>query len=154
MGLGLIPRHMSRCSCWQPLRNRPAWYAILVLPVLFAAGMSLFDTADGVFMSRAYGWAFLRPIRKVFYNLTVTVLSVTVAIALGGLLLIGLIVERLHVESAPLLWVASLDLGYVGFGIVGLFLLTWAVAATVWRFGQVEQRWTGAVQVPDPVRAE
>lgn len=130
------------------------WYAILVLPVLFAAGMSLFDTADGVFMSRAYGWAFLKPIRKVFYNLTVTVLSVTVAIVLGGLLLIGLVVEQLHVESAPLLWVASLELGYVGFGIVGLFLLTWAVAAAVWRFGRVEQRWTGAAQVPDPVPAE
>ena len=130
------------------------WYAILVLPVLFAAGMSLFDTADGVFMSRAYGWAFLKPIRKVFYNLTVTVLSVTVAIVLGGLLLIGLAVERLHVESAPLLWIASLDLGYVGFGIVGLFLLTWAVAAAVWRFGEVEQRWTGASQGHDAVPAE
>ncbi len=130
------------------------WYAILVLPVLFAAGMSLFDTADGVFMSRAYGWAFLKPIRKVFYNLTVTVLSVTVAIVLGGLLLIGLVVERLHVEAAPLLWIASLDLGYVGFGIVGLFLLTWAVAAAVWRFGRVEQRWTDGVPGPDPVAAE
>lgn len=130
------------------------WYAILVLPVLFAAGMSLFDAADGVFMSRAYGWAFLKPIRKVFYNLTVTVLSVTVAIVLGGLLLIGLVVERLHVESAPLLWVASLDLGYVGFGIVALFLLTWAVAAAVWRFGRVEQRWTGGAQGPDPMPAE
>ena len=66
------------------------WYAILVLPVLFAAGMSLFDTADGVLMSRAYGWAFLKPIRKVFYNLTVTVLSVTVALVIGLLVLTGL----------------------------------------------------------------
>ena len=102
------------------------WYAIPVLPVLFAAGMSLFDTADGVFMSRAYAWAFLKPIRKVFYNLTVTVLSVTVALAIGGLLLVGRVVDRLHVESAPLRWIASLDLDYVGFGIVGLFLATWA----------------------------
>ena len=77
------------------------WYAILVLPVLFAAGMSLFDTADGVLMSRAYGWAFLKPVRKVFYNLAVTLLSVTVALVIGLLVLTGLLVERLGVESGP-----------------------------------------------------
>jgi high-affinity nickel-transport protein len=118
------------------------WYAILVLPVLFAAGMSLFDTADGVLMSRAYGWAFLKPIRKVFYNLAVTLLSVTVALVIGLLVLTGLIVERLGLESGPLLWVASLDLGYVGFAIVGLFVLAWALALAVWRYGRIEQRWT------------
>jgi high-affinity nickel-transport protein len=118
------------------------WYAILVLPVLFAAGMSLFDTADGVLMSKAYGWAFLKPIRKVFYNLAVTLLSVTVALVIGLLVLTGLIVERLGLESGPLLWVASLDLGYVGFAIVGLFVLTWAVALVVWRYGRIEERWS------------
>jgi nickel/cobalt transporter (NiCoT) family protein len=118
------------------------WYAILVLPVLFAAGMSLFDTADGVLMSRAYGWAFLKPIRKVFYNLTVTLLSVTVALVIGLLVLTGLLVERLDIESGPLTWVASLDLGYVGFAIVGLFALTWGLAVAVWRFGRIEERWT------------
>jgi high-affinity nickel-transport protein len=117
------------------------WYAILVLPVLFAAGMSLFDTADGVLMSRAYGWAFLKPVRKVFYNLAVTLLSVTVALVIGLLVLVGLVVDRLGVESGPLAWIASLDLGYVGFGIVGLFALTWIVALSVWRFGRIEQRW-------------
>src|SRR3954469_23213779 len=117
------------------------WYAILVLPVLFAAGMSLFDTADGVLMSRAYGWAFLKPVRKVFYNLTVTLLSVAVALVIGMLVLTGLIVDRLGVESGPLAWIGSLDLGYVGFGIVGLFALTWVVALSVWRFGRIEQRW-------------
>jgi high-affinity nickel-transport protein len=117
------------------------WYAILVLPVLFAAGMSLFDTVDGVLMSRAYGWAFLNPVRKVFYNLAVTLLSVTVALVIGLLVLAGLLADRLGVVSGPLAWVASLDLGYVGFGIVGLFVLTWAVALAVWRFGRIEQRW-------------
>jgi len=117
------------------------WYAILVLPVLFAAGMSLFDTADGVLMSRAYGWAFLMPVRKVFYNLAVTLLSVTVALVIGVLVLAGLLVDRLGVESGPLAWIASLDLGYVGFGIVGLFAVTWAVALAVWRFGRIEERW-------------
>ncbi len=118
------------------------WYAILVLPVLFAAGMSLFDTADGVLMSRAYGWAFLKPIRKVFYNLTVTLLSVTVALVIGLLVLTGLLVERLGIESGPLAWVAALDLGFVGFAIVGLFALAWGIAVAVWRFGRIEERWT------------
>ncbi|MGY1730761.1 HoxN/HupN/NixA family nickel/cobalt transporter [Geodermatophilus sp. SYSU D01045] len=118
------------------------WYAILVLPVLFAAGMSLFDTADGVLMSRAYGWAFLKPVRKVFYNLTITVLSVTVALVIGTLVLVGLLVERLHVDGGPLAWLASLDLEFVGFAIVGLFVVTWVVAAVVWRYGRIEQRWS------------
>jgi nickel/cobalt transporter (NiCoT) family protein len=108
---------------------------------LLAAGMSLFDTADGVLMSRAYGWAFLMPVRKVFYNLAVTLLSVTVALVIGLLVLAGLVVDRLGLETGPLAWMASLDLGYVGFGIVGLFVLTWAVAVAVWRFGRIEQRW-------------
>jgi high-affinity nickel-transport protein len=117
------------------------WYAILVLPVLFAAGMSLFDTADGILMTRAYGWAFVKPVRKVFYNLTVTLLSVTVALVIGLLVLTGLAVDRLGIDSGPLAWVAGLDLGAVGFGMVGLFVVTWAVAVAVWRFGRIEQRW-------------
>jgi len=123
------------------------WYAILVLPVLFAAGMSLFDTADGVFMSRAYGWAFLRPVRKVFYNLTVTVLSVTVAIVIGLLVLAGLVAERLDIETGPLAWMASLDLDVVGFAVVGLFVATWLVALAVWRFGRIEQKWSNGPAV-------
>jgi high-affinity nickel-transport protein len=118
------------------------WYAILVLPVLFAAGMSLFDTADGVLMSRAYGWALLRPVRKVFYNLTVTVLSVAVALVIGLMVLTGLVVDRLGIDSGPLAWIASLDLEFVGFAIVGLFVLTWGTALAIWRFGRIEQRWT------------
>jgi nickel/cobalt transporter (NiCoT) family protein len=122
------------------------WYAILVLPVLFAAGMSLFDAADGVLMSRAYGWAFLKPIRKVFYNLTVTVLSVTVALVIGLLVLIGLLVDRLGLEAGPLVWVASLDLEFVGFAVVGMFVVTWALALAVWRFGRIEERWAAPEQ--------
>jgi nickel/cobalt transporter (NiCoT) family protein len=117
------------------------WYAILVLPVLFAAGMSLFDTADGILMSRAYGWAFLKPIRKVFYNLTVTVLSVTVALVIGLLVLTGLLVDRLDLTAGPLVWIASLDLEFVGFAVVGLFAVTWAIALAVWRLGRIEERW-------------
>jgi high-affinity nickel-transport protein len=126
------------------------WYAILVLPILFAAGMSLFDTADGVFMAKAYGWAFLKPIRKAYYNLTVTVLSVTVALVIGTIVLIGLLTERLGIESGPIAWVGSLDLEYVGFAIVGLFVLTWAVAVTVWKLGRIEERWDAPNPAPSP----
>ena len=118
------------------------WYAILVLPVLFAAGMCLFDTADGVFMARAYGWAFLKPIRKVFYNLTITVLSVVVALVIGVLVLVGLLVEKLGIETGPLAFLGGLDLESVGFIIVGLFILTWLIALAIWHFGRIEERWS------------
>jgi high-affinity nickel-transport protein len=122
------------------------WYAIMVLPVLFAAGMSLFDTADGVFMSRAYGWAFLKPIRKVFYNLTVTVLSVFVALVIGVIVLVGLLTDRLGIESGPLAVIGSLDLQSVGFMIVGMFVVIWLGALAVWRFGKIEERWDVSAQ--------
>jgi high-affinity nickel-transport protein len=127
------------------------WYAILVLPVLFMAGMSLFDTADGVLMSRAYGWALLKPVRKVFYNLTITVLSVVVALVIGVMVLIGLLVDRLSIEGGPLAWIASLDLNYVGFAVVGLFVVTWGLALAIWRFGHIEQRWAPQTAAGSPV---
>lgn len=117
------------------------WYAVLVLPVLFAAGMSLFDAADGVFMARAYGWAFLQPVRKVFYNLTVTVLSVMVALVIGTIVLAGLLAERLGIDSGPLAVIGSADLQFVGFVIVGLFAVTWMIALGVWRYGRIEEKW-------------
>ena len=118
------------------------WYAIMVLPVLFAAGMSLFDTADGVFMARAYGWAFLRPVRKVFYNLTITVLSVVVALVVGVIVLTGVLVDRLEIDSGPLATVGSLELDLVGYIVVGLFIVTWVVALAIWRFGRIEERYS------------
>ncbi|MBW0110754.1 HoxN/HupN/NixA family nickel/cobalt transporter [Pseudonocardia sp. KRD-182] len=118
------------------------WYAILVLPVLFAAGMSLFDTADGIFMARAYGWAFLKPVRKVFYNLTVTVLSVVVALVVGVIVLIGLLVEKLGIDTGPLAAIGTLDLNYVGYTVVALFVITWLVALAIWKFGRIEERYS------------
>lgn len=117
------------------------WYAVLVLPVLFAAGMSLFDSLDGIFMARAYGWAFLKPIRKVYYNLTVTVLSVLVALAVGVIVLTGLLVDRLGITSGPLNVIGSADLEFVGFAIAGMFVVTWLIALGIWRFGRIEERW-------------
>ena len=116
------------------------WYAILVLPVLFAAGMSLFDALDGILMSRAYGWAFLQPVRKIYYNLTVTVLSVVVALVIGVIVLAGLLVDRLGIESGPLAVIGSANLEFVGFLIVGLFVAAWLIAVAFWRFRQDEKR--------------
>jgi nickel/cobalt transporter (NiCoT) family protein len=118
------------------------FYAILVLPILFAAGMCLADTGDGVFMNYAYGWAFANPIRKVFYNMTITSLSVAVALVIGTIELVGVLADRLHIDSGPLRAVAAINLDYVGYIIVGLFLLSWLVAVAVWRFGRIEQRWS------------
>ena len=118
------------------------WYAILVLPVLFAAGMSLLDTIDGCFMNFAYGWAFSKPVRKVYYNITITALSVAVALVIGGIEVISIIVDKLGIESGPLAWIAGLDLNHVGYAIVVLFVATWIVALLVWRYGRVEERWS------------
>ena len=105
--------------------------AILSLPLLFAAGMSLMDTADGAFMAHAYGWAFSSPVRKVYYNLTVTTLSVTVALGIGA-------IELLQV-AARNTW---LDFNTLGYGMVALFVLTWAVSAVIWKTRHIEERWS------------
>jgi high-affinity nickel-transport protein len=107
------------------------FYAILCLPILFAAGMSLFDTIDGAFMNFAYGWAFSKPVRKVFYNITVTGLSVAVALLIGT-------IELMSVLGADI----GLDLNVVGYAIVALFFATWAIALAVWHFGRIEERWS------------
>ena len=106
--------------------------AVLSLPLLFAAGMSLMDTADGAFMSHAYTWAFSNPVRKVYYNLTVTTLSVVVALGVGS-------VELLQVLGAPR--VDALNFNTLGYGIVGLFVVTWAASAVVWKVTRLEERW-------------
>ncbi|MFF6995123.1 HoxN/HupN/NixA family nickel/cobalt transporter [Streptomyces sp. NPDC008313] len=123
------------------------WYAILCLPLLFAAGMSLFDTLDGTFMNFAYQWAFSNPVRKVFYNLTITGLSIAVAFVIGTIELVGVLHEKLALSDAVTGWIAELDLNNVGFIIVGLFVAVWAAALAYWRLAKVEQRW--AVRAAD-----
>src|SRR5882757_6511271 len=118
------------------------FYAILVLPILFAAGMSLMDTADGVFMNFAYGWAFAKPVRKVFYNITITALSVAVALIIGTIELVGVLVEQANIQSGPLAAIADIPLDYAGYGIVVLFVVSWLVAFAVWKLGRVEERWS------------
>ncbi|MFJ1972567.1 HoxN/HupN/NixA family nickel/cobalt transporter [Streptomyces sp. NPDC087903] len=117
------------------------WYAILCLPLLFAAGMSLFDTLDGTFMNFAYQWAFSNPVRKVFYNLTITGLSIAVAFFIGTIELVGVLHEKLDLSDDLSGWIAGLDLDNVGYVIVGLFVVVWAAAVTYWKVAKVEQRW-------------
>ncbi|GHC32640.1 HoxN/HupN/NixA family nickel/cobalt transporter [Streptomyces cinnamoneus] len=117
------------------------WYAILCLPLLFAAGMSLFDTLDGTFMNFAYQWAFSNPVRKVYYNLTITGLSIAVAFLIGTIELVGVLHEKLGLDDPVSGWIAGLNLDNVGFVIVGLFVVVWAIALAYWRLAKVEQRW-------------
>jgi high-affinity nickel-transport protein len=122
------------------------WYAILVLPILFAAGMSLLDSIDGSFMNFAYGWAFSKPVRKVYYNITITGLSVAVALIIGAIELISIVSDKLSIDSGPIAWIGGLDLNHVGYVIVGLFVATWAVALLIWRFGRIEEKWSAGLR--------
>lgn len=109
------------------------WYAVLTLPVLFAAGMSLMDTVDGLFMAAAYEWAFANPMRKIVYNFTITGLSVAVAWVIGTIELVSVLHEDLGWADPVTGWLSALSLNNVGFVVVALFALTWMVAAGVWR---------------------
>jgi high-affinity nickel-transport protein len=117
------------------------FYSILVLPILFAAAMCLMDTIDGVFMNAAYGWAFAKPVRKVFYNITITSISVAVALIIGTIELIGVLADQAHITTGPIAAIGSVPLDYAGYGIVGLFVVAWLLSLAVWRFGRIEDRW-------------
>jgi nickel/cobalt transporter (NiCoT) family protein len=123
---------------------------VLCLPVLFAAGMTVMDTTDGVLMSKAYDWAFLNPLRKIFYNITTTGLSVAVALAVGTIELLQVLISMLELHGPFFDFAARLDFGILGYIIVGLFLSAWALSVGVWKFGRLERRYAmhaGAVHV-------
>lgn len=121
----------------------PIW-AILSLPVLFAAGMCLFDTLDGCFMNFAYDWAFANPVRKIFYNLIITALSVAVALLVGTVEILGLIGKEANLNSPFWSFVGRFNLNSAGYLIVGLFIVTWLVAWAYWRFARIEDRVLGS----------
>jgi nickel/cobalt transporter (NiCoT) family protein len=121
----------------------PFW-AILSLPILFAAGMSLFETIDGCFMNFAYGWACAGPIRKVYYNITITGLSVVAAFFNGTIELLGLLSQETHLNGGFWSKMQHFNINTAGFMIVGLFVVTWGVALSIWRFGNIEARWDEA----------
>src|SRR6476646_7824872 len=125
--------------------------AVMSLPIIFAAGMSLMDTADGAFMSQAYGWAFSNPIRKVDYTTTVTSLSILVALAIGTIELLQVMSTNLGLRGRGWDSVNSLDFGTLGYAMVGLFIIVWAVSVSVWKVRRIEDRWN-AMLTNEPTR--
>ena len=121
------------------------WYAILCLPILFAAGMCLLDTIDGSFMNFAYGWAFSKPVRKVYYNITITGLSVAVALLIGDVELLG---PGRPARPRPAASGTGSRAGpeHARLRIVGAVRRTWAVALAIWKFGRIEERWSAPLQ--------
>jgi nickel/cobalt transporter (NiCoT) family protein len=126
------------------------WYAILCLPGLFAAGMSLMDSIDGSFMNFAYGWALSKPVRKVFYNLTITGLSVAVALVIGTIEIGGLVASELNLSGSFWRWLEHININILGFVIVAMFIATWAIALTIWRLGRIEERWSAHLEDAGP----
>jgi high-affinity nickel-transport protein len=131
----------------------PFW-AILSLPLLFAAGMSLLDTIDGSFMNFAYGWAFSKPVRKVYYNIAITGLSVFVAFYIGTLELMQVLAGQLNLKGGLWSYAAAFNINKAGFVIVGIFVAVWAFALLFWRYGKVEQRWESAALRAQVARGE
>ena len=120
--------------------------AIVSLPLLFAAGMSLMDTIDGAFMSHAYGWAFSNPIRKVYYNITVTSLSVAVALLIGMIELLQVAAAKFSLSGGFWSVLDDLDFGKIGYVVVGLFVATWAFSLIVWKARRIEVRWGDMIE--------
>ena len=132
------------------------WQAILALPILFTAGMCLMDTTDGLFMNLAYGWAFFSPVRKVYYNLAMTGLSVAICFFIGGIEALGLVPLEVHgVSQTSGFWgfMANFNINTAGFVIVGMFIVTWAAAMVIWRFGRIEEKWTARLQAGEGAQA-
>jgi len=115
--------------------------AVLSLPLLFAAGMTVMDTTDGILMTKAYDWAFVNPLRKVFYNITITALSVVVALAIGTIQLAQVLIGFFNLKGPFVGAVAGLDFGMLGYMIVGIFLVAWGVSVMIWKFGRIEERY-------------
>ena len=133
--------------------QRIPWYAIVCLPVLFTAGMTVMDTTDGLFMNLAYGWAFFNPVRKVYYNLAITGLSVVICLFIGGIEALSLLPQEIGGLSRTTgFWgfMYNFNLNTAGFVIVGMFILTWLAALLIWRFGRIEERWTARLQPAPP----
>jgi high-affinity nickel-transport protein len=126
------------------------FYAVLALPLLFAGGMTLFDTLDGCFMNFAYGWAFARPVRKVYYNLVITGLSIAAAFLIGTVEMLGVLTTEMHLHGGFWTFMANFNINKAGFTIAGLFIVVWVVAVAVWRFGNIESRWDRALPPAPP----
>jgi nickel/cobalt transporter (NiCoT) family protein len=115
--------------------------AMLSLPILFAAGMSAMDTTDGVLMKKAYSWAFLNPLRKIFYNLTITTLWIAVALVIGTIELLQVSIGLLHLNGRFFDFIRSLEFGSLGYIIVGVFLIAWGASVALLKCARIEERY-------------
>lgn len=121
--------------------------AIISLPIIFAAGMSLMDSLDGIFMTKAYSWAFTSPLRKIYYNLTTTSLSIFVALVIGTIELVSVLAEKTSIADYPFFgWIASIDLGRIGYFIVGSFVVAWLFSVAIWKLGQYETKYSSGIR--------
>jgi high-affinity nickel-transport protein len=127
-------------SASEAARGLSLW-SVLVFPALFAAGMSLIDTTDNVLMLGAYGWAFVKPIRKIYYNMTITLISVIVAVMVGGIEALGLMVDQFHFHGTFWSWVGTLNenFGTLGYVIIGLFALSWIVSIWFYKWRRFDE---------------
>lgn len=116
-------------------------WSILIFPVLFAAGMSLIDTTDNILMLGAYGWAFVKPVRKLYYNMTITSVSVVVALVVGGIEALGLIVDQFHLSGAFWEGVRKLNgnFGTLGYFIIGFFILSWILSIAFYKWRRLDE---------------
>ena len=120
--------------------------AIIALPLIFAAGMSLMDSLDGIFMTKAYSWAFTSPLRKIYYNLTTTGLSIFVALVIGTIELVGVLAEKTNIDNyQPFTAIANIDLNRVGYFIVASFVAAWLFSVLIWKFGRYEERYSSGI---------
>ena len=130
------------------------WWAIISLPLFFAGGMSLLDTIDGSFMNFAYGWAFSKPVRKVYYNIIITGLSVAVALFVGGLELCQVFANQLNLTGGFWDYALAFNLNSAGYFIVGAFVVVWTVALVLWKYGKIEERWHDKAHAAQLARGE
>jgi len=130
------------------------WWAVISLPLFFAGGMSLLDTIDGSFMNFAYGWAFSKPVRKVYYNIIITGLSVAVALFVGGLEICQVIAQQLNLSGFFWDYALEFNLNSAGYFIVGAFVVVWSIALLLWRYGKIEERWHNTAHAAQMARGE
>jgi high-affinity nickel-transport protein len=120
--------------------------AIIALPIIFAAGMSLMDSLDGIFMTKAYSWAFTSPLRKIYYNLTTTTLSIFVALVIGTIELVSVLANKTSIgDYEPFTTIAAIDLGSIGYFIVGSFIAAWVISVIIWRVRKYETRYSSGI---------
>ena len=124
--------------------------AIIALPFIFAAGMSLMDALDGIFMTKAYGWAFTSPLRKIYYNLTTTSISIFVALVIGTIQIINVLATKTNIDNyEPFTTIANIDLGGIGYFIVISFVAAWLLSVLIWRLGKFESRYSSGIKETD-----